>query len=82
MSQAKRFRAVQADGRDCHPWRARVFGSTPSGSVSFLDGGVVIGNAGAVNGQASLSINLPTAGLHHLSAAERDHRSRWLRPAF
>jgi subtilase family serine protease len=48
---------------------ATVTGSSPSGTVQFKDGGVNLGGAIALSGaQASLSVNLLTAGNHSITA--------------
>ncbi|MDR3483170.1 MAG: Ig-like domain repeat protein [Burkholderiaceae bacterium] len=47
---------------------ASVFGNNPNGSVTFQDGTTSLGSAGVSNGQATLSPQLSTAGLHSLTA--------------
>jgi hypothetical protein len=40
----------------------------PTGSVTFLDGGAVLGSAPLVGGQASLSVTFLSPGVHSLTA--------------
>lgn len=42
---------------------------TPSGTISFVDGGSLLGTVTLVNGTASLTVSFATAGAHTLSAA-------------
>ncbi|MBW8828404.1 MAG: Ig-like domain repeat protein [Burkholderiales bacterium] len=47
---------------------AEVSGASPSGTVTFSDGGTVLGTAALVSGQASLSTSLGVGGVHSLIA--------------